>query len=317
MKYQLIIVLLAMMPFTLMGQIKINSPYKKNDDKTYIPDADSPTTTPQTIPGSGTGTDEAEIGQVVQDLFTAMNQSNAMKINSLFSPEGRLLSTEPDGSIKAISIAEFSDMIGKSVKGSLEERINSMEIRIDDHLATAWVEYDFFYNKALNHCGVDAFQLHKGNGGWKIIQITDTRREACVAGGTSGTIDNLLNKWHMAASKADAQSYFDAIATDGIYLGTDPGESWNKESFIRFAKPFFDKGSAWSFKATDRKVYFSEDGQISWFNELLDTWMGPCRGSGVLKKQSDNSWKIMQYNLAMLVPNDLVQDYLKLKDSKK
>jgi hypothetical protein len=310
-------VLLALMPFTLLSQIKINSPYKKNEDKTYIPDSDSPTNSPNNTPGPEMASDEASIGQVVQDLFTAMNRSDAMKVKGLFAAEGRLLSTEPDGSIKALSITEFSDMIGKSAKGSLEERIRSMEIRVDDHLATAWVEYDFFYNKALNHCGVDAFQLHKGSTGWKIIQITDTRREDCAAGGASGQINSFLDQWHQAASNANGQSYFDAIAADGVYLGTDPGEYWDKDSFVRFAKPFFDKGSAWSFKPTNRQVYFSDDGKISWFDELLDTWMGPCRGSGVVKRQPDNSWKIMQYNLAMLIPNDLVQDYLKLRDSKK
>jgi len=45
--------------------------------------------------------------------------------------------------------------------------------------------------------------------------------------------------------------------------------------------------------------------------------MGVCRGSGVLEKQGDGTWKIAQYNVAILVPNDLVQDYMKLVASKK
>jgi len=42
---------------------------------------------------------------------------------------------------------------------------------------------------------------------------------------------------------------------------------------------------------------------MAWFDELLDTWMGACRGSGVLRKTSDG-WKIAHYNLALTVPNE-------------
>ncbi|MBK8504491.1 MAG: nuclear transport factor 2 family protein [Saprospiraceae bacterium] len=175
----------------------------------------------------------------------------------------------------------------------------------------------FYHNRALQHCGVDAFQFYKSTSGWKIVQISDTRRNDCSPGGKAGAINTLMDGWHAAASKADAKKYFDLLSADGFYLGTDASESWNKSAFYQFAKPFFDKGNAWKFTAKDRKVYFSDDQEIAWFNELLDTWMGTCRGSGVLKKQSDGSWKIMQYSLAILVPNDLIQDYLKLVESKK
>ena len=316
MNYRILILTITLLPSILYSQIKINSPYQKKKDKTYIPNSDTATDPPSDQPAD-MGGDEANISQVIYDLFAAMNQSNATKIKSLFAEEGRLLNTDSDGNIKSISIDEFSKMIGQAARGSLEEKINSMEIRVDDHLATAWVEYDFYYNKNLDHCGVDAFQLHKGKAGWKIIQVTDTHRKNCVAGGEGGLIDNMLDKWHLAASQADAKTYFDAIANDGVYLGTDATENWTKQEFINFAKPFFDKGSAWSFKATERNVQISDDGQIAWFDELLDTWMGPCRGSGVLEKQADNSWKIKQYGVAILVPNDLVQDYIRMVEAKK
>ncbi|NND31426.1 MAG: nuclear transport factor 2 family protein [Saprospiraceae bacterium] len=315
MKYCTTVLVLTLLHGLLIGQIKINSPYQKKEDKSYIPDSNTPDNTGTNAPAD-MGGDEVLIGQVVQDLFSAMNESNGNKIKSLFAAEGRLLSTNQDGSINTLSIDDFSTQISQSAKGSLEERINSMEIRVDDHLATAWVEYDFFYNKNLHHCGVDAFQLYKGSSGWKIIQITDTRRENCVAGGRGGYIGEMLDKWHLAASDANASAYFGALANEAVYLGTDASERWNKEEFIAFAKPFFEKGNAWSFNARERNVYFSDDGQMAWFDELLDTWMGTCRGSGVLKKQSDQSWKIMQYNLAILVPNAVVQEYIKLVESK-
>ncbi|MCB0687005.1 MAG: nuclear transport factor 2 family protein [Saprospiraceae bacterium] len=318
MKSRIYLFLMVLLPAFSFAQIKINSPYKQKQeqkDGSYIPDANENKSTG--IPATGDASyDDNAIAGIVQQLFTAMNQSDGNKIKSLFAPEGRLTSTDEKGQINTTTVDQFSQMISKAVKGSLEERVTSMDINIDDNLATVWAEYDFYYNRQLQHCGVDAFQLFKGSSGWKIVQISDTRRTNCMAGGKSAMINQLLDGWHAAASSADGQKYFDLISADGIYLGTDASENWNKENFIKFAKPYFDKGNAWNFTPKDRNIYFSDDQQIAWFNELLDTWMGECRGTGVLKKQSDGQWKLMQYNLAILVPNDLVQDYLKLVKSK-
>jgi ketosteroid isomerase-like protein len=125
-------------------------------------------------------------------------------------------------------------------------------------------------------------------------------------------ITTLLDDWHAAAAKADYNAYFSRIAQDGIYIGTDAGENWNKETFATFSKPYFDRGKAWDFKALDRHIYFSKDGKTAWFDELLDTWMKVCRGSGVLEKE-DKEWKIKQYVLSMTVPNEVTKDILPFK----
>jgi ketosteroid isomerase-like protein len=125
-------------------------------------------------------------------------------------------------------------------------------------------------------------------------------------------INTLLDNWHAAAAKADYNAYFDKIATDGRYIGTDAGENWDKKAFAAFSKPYFDKGKAWDFKALERHVYFSKDGKTAWFDELLDTWMKVCRGSGVLEKEG-NQWKIKHYVLSMTIPNDISNDVILLK----
>lgn len=125
-------------------------------------------------------------------------------------------------------------------------------------------------------------------------------------------INSLLNDWHLAAAKADFNGYFGKIADDGIYIGTDATENWDKKAFIAFSKPYFDKGKAWDFKALERNIYFSKDGKTAWFDELLDTWMKVCRGSGVLEKQG-KEWKIKHYVLSMTVPNDATKEVLPFK----
>ena len=126
------------------------------------------------------------------------------------------------------------------------------------------------------------------------------------------SINQLLDNWHKAAAEANFDKYFNAMSEESIFIGTDATENWNKAQFIAFAKPYFDKGRAWSFTALERKIYFSEDGKTVWFDELLNTQMKICRGSGVLQKVG-NEWKIKHYVLSMTVPNENVDEVVKIK----
>lgn len=121
----------------------------------------------------------------------------------------------------------------------------------------------------------------------------------------------LIDAWHAAAGDADADKYFGLMAEDAVYIGTEAGERWTKPEFVEFARPYFERGSAWDFKSTTRSVYVSDDGRTAWFEELLDTWMGVCAGSGVLQS-TDDGWKIKHYHLSVTVPNDLIDEFIDL-----
>jgi len=84
------------------------------------------------------------------------------------------------------------------------------------------------------------------------------------------------------------------------------------KKFREFAKPYFDKGKAWSFTTLERNIYTSENGKTAWFDELLNTQMGICRGSGVLEK-TQNAWKIKQYVLSIAIPNENVDEITQIK----
>jgi len=127
-------------------------------------------------------------------------------------------------------------------------------------------------------------------------------------------INTVLDAWHKAAADADFDTYFSKMTDAGIFIGTDATENWQNEAFKKFSKPYFDKGKAWSFTALERNVYVSEYGDIAWFDELLDTQMELCRGSGVLKKVND-TWKISHYVLSIAIPNDNVKEVVKLKQA--
>jgi hypothetical protein len=99
----------------------------------------------------------------------------------------------------------------------------------------------------------------------------------------------------------------------GVFIGTDATENWQNEAFRTFSKPYFDKGKAWDFKLLQRNIYINEAGNTAWFDELLDTQMKICRGSGVLIKVG-NDWKIAHYVLSMTVPNETTSEVIKIKD---
>ena len=130
--------------------------------------------------------------------------------------------------------------------------------------------------------------------------------------GEAKQIAAMLDSFNVAAAKADFNTYFSFYTEDAIFTGTDATERWNKKQFMEWAKPIFARGRAWDFKALQRNIYFDETGKLAWFDELLNTQMKICRGSGVLVREG-GAWRVKQYILSTMVPNDLLDTVIKLK----
>jgi hypothetical protein len=131
-------------------------------------------------------------------------------------------------------------------------------------------------------------------------------------------VDAVLDAWHRAAAEAKESDYFDRMAPTSIFFGTDATERWTTQQFRDYAHPFFEKGRAWTFHPRNRNVYFSNDGNVAWFDEALDSASyGEMRGTGVLQR-SGGSWRIEQYNLTVPIPNDLAKEFVeKIRAAKK
>lgn len=122
----------------------------------------------------------------------------------------------------------------------------------------------------------------------------------------------ILTDFHDAASKADSSRYFNHFADQSVFIGTDATERWTRAEFQAFAEPYFSKGQGWTYTATERHTYVSEDGNTAWFDELLDSASyGVTRGTGVFVCQ-DHQWKLTQYHLTIPVPNDLAKNLVEL-----
>ena len=125
----------------------------------------------------------------------------------------------------------------------------------------------------------------------------------------------VLDFWHAAAARADEKAYFSAFHPDAVFLGTDGTERWTLAAFRTYAAPFFAKGRAWTLKPRDRRLSFSPDGAVAWFDETVDSpKYGAGRGTGVLLKVAD-IWKIVQYSYSVPIPNERLDAVLRLLKS--
>jgi hypothetical protein len=138
---------------------------------------------PQTGAAQASPDTEAELLGVVTMLFDGMREKDETKLRSVWHPEARLQTAgvDRDGNPRLSSTP--IDGFVTSVLGSeaeLDEITFDEVVQVDGALATVWAPYNLYVNGAFQHCGVDAIQFVRTDDGWKIFQLTDTRkRDGC------------------------------------------------------------------------------------------------------------------------------------------
>jgi len=118
-------------------------------------------------------------------------------------------------------------------------------------------------------------------------------------------VNLFMDGWHDDAAHARMR-YFDKMAPDGVYIGTDRNELWQRDAFREWGRKYFEgKQAAWVFHPTRRNLYATPDGSLIWFDELLDTQnMGHCMASGVIRR-TVAGFEIVHYQLSLAVPNEV------------
>ncbi len=264
-----------------------------------------------------------EVKTVVDNFIQALNQQDTKTMLHLMDRNIGFMTVFFDGNnsiLAAESVEMFIDNIESAEPGMIEEELLNYKITTSEALATVWSEYNFFVNGKLTHCGENAFQLYKSPKGWKIIQITDTRYNKAKCHIKSprdkyerkATLINFIDDWHKAASKAEFDLYFNAMSDDAVYIGTDPNEYWTKAQFKEWSESYFNDGEAWHFETIKRDIFFTDDEDLAWFNEKLNTSMGICHATGVAE-HTRNGWKIKYYQLSVTIPNELLEEFIELK----
>ncbi|PQJ34105.1 hypothetical protein BSZ35_05355 [Salinibacter sp. 10B] len=123
-----------------------------------------------------------EVRATIDALFDAMRAGDSAAVRGVFHPNARLHTAlgADTSSVQATQVEAFASAVGRPHEEVWDERVWDVEIRIDGPLASAWVPYVFYLGEERSHCGVNALQLVRHRGGWRILQLTDTRRQKCA-----------------------------------------------------------------------------------------------------------------------------------------
>jgi hypothetical protein len=125
--------------------------------------------------------EEAAVMAVVEGLFDAMRAGDSTAMRAALHPSATAATAFLREGVPTLtretSLDGFVQAVGTPHADVWDERIWDAEVEVDGPLATAWMKYAFYAGETFSHCGVDAFQLFKGQEGWKIFHIADTRRQ--------------------------------------------------------------------------------------------------------------------------------------------
>lgn len=126
-------------------------------------------------------TEEDVVKATINRLFDGMRNADTTMLRNAFAAKNTLetIAKTKDGKfvVRTESLANFIKSIGTPHPEKYDERIVFTKILIDANLASVWTDYKFYVGDKFSHCGVNSFQLFKGDDGWKIIYLIDTRRK--------------------------------------------------------------------------------------------------------------------------------------------
>ncbi len=117
----------------------------------------------------------------ITTLFTGMNLGDSAMVHRAFTDDATMASIGKDktGIVtlrRESSVAGFLKAVGSPHQEPWSEPIWDARVEVDGDLAQVWTRYAFYLGKNFKHCGVDAFQLVKQQGTWKIFHLADTRQ---------------------------------------------------------------------------------------------------------------------------------------------
>ena len=133
--------------------------------------------------GFGQNLEKEKLQSVVKTFFEGFHNKDSLLIASVIDRSFDLNSTsfkEDNGVLRNINRDNFiRTVITRPNSPVWEEKLLSFNIKIDGPLANVWVDYEFWLDDKLSHCGVNSIHLLKKKSGWKIFNITDSRRIDC------------------------------------------------------------------------------------------------------------------------------------------
>ena len=134
------------------------------------------------LPVAARAQDEASALTAVEQIFEGMRTANPEMVRAVFAADARfavLNTREGPAKIGVQSVEGWIGSIGNS-EGRWNEQVYDLEVRVDGDMASVWAPYTFYLDGAVRHCGINSIELLHDADGWKVTQLSDTRRtEEC------------------------------------------------------------------------------------------------------------------------------------------
>ena len=137
--------------------------------------------------------ERAAVLRVVQRLFDGMRAGDSAMVRSTFHPNAQLATAtvrQGNAIVEIDTMDSFIRAVGTPHDEVWDERLSNTSVQVDGTLASVWTDYSFYLGSKFSHCGVDAFQLAKSGGEWRIVALADTRRrQGCAETGGAGVVE--------------------------------------------------------------------------------------------------------------------------------
>ncbi len=117
----------------------------------------------------------------VYAFFDAMRASDGEAMRALFIEDATLTSvgTGKDGKpfFRRTPNEGFVKAVGKRKEQVWDEQISKVRVQLNGNLASVWMDYKFYLDEALHHCGINVFTLFYDGAKWRVLNIADTRND--------------------------------------------------------------------------------------------------------------------------------------------
>jgi reactive intermediate/imine deaminase len=137
--------------------------------------------------------DRAAVLRVVTQLFDGMRAGDSAMVRSTFHPDAQLATAivrQGNAIVEIDTLESFIRAVGTPHAEVWDERLSNTSVQVDGTLASVWTDYSFYLGEKFSHCGVDAFQLAKSGGEWRIVALADTRRrQGCPETGGANAVE--------------------------------------------------------------------------------------------------------------------------------
>lgn len=111
----------------------------------------------------------------------------------------------------------------------------------------------------------------------------------------------------------DMERMDETMAEGGLFMGTDPGEVFDREAYLELNASFSDDSAArelmtqLTWKVMERDVRLFDEGEHAVVTDLTQISFSllPVRFSSIMER-TDGTWKFIYMNNAFVMPNEMI-----------